>query len=286
MSFIVRAYTTIGGWKNPEYTGSNRCVPCTVVNVVLSVGVAATIAAGSIALGITASRAAELAVGVFVLCSVVIYFNGYLVPGTPALTKRYLPDSALRLFGKTNRPHAATTVDPETELRTAGLLVEDGSDLALHPSFETAWMTAANACTNDESMDEEITRRLATLAGVEPERLELSDRPHAYLAWYDNELIASWESRAACVADVAAVDVISEFDSLWHDRPLAEQAELLGALRLFIEQCPVCDGAVTLSHEVVSSCCYDRNVIASTCDDCGARLFEIDADAETLVEAV
>jgi hypothetical protein len=52
------------------------------------------------------------------------------------------------------------------------------------------------------------------------------------------------------------------------------QAELLGALRLFLDRCPVCHGAVTLSLEVVSSCCYDYNVVATTCDGCNARLFE------------
>ena len=74
----------------------------------------------------------------------------------------------------------------------------------------------------------------------------------------------------------AAADILPEYDSWWHERPLAMQAELLGALRLFLDRCPVCHGTVTLSLEVVSSCCYDYNVVATTCDGCNARLFEVE----------
>lgn len=78
-------------FREPEYTGENRCVPCTVINAVLAVVL--TLIAG--ALGPVA------ALVVLVGSAASIYYRGYLVPGTPELTKRYLPDRVLALFGKT-----------------------------------------------------------------------------------------------------------------------------------------------------------------------------------------
>ncbi|ELZ59956.1 MULTISPECIES: hypothetical protein [Halorubrum] len=76
--------------REPEYTGENRCVPCTVLNVAL----AAALTVASAAFGPVAAAA------VLVASLGSIYYRGYLVPGTPELTKRYLPDRVLRLFGK------------------------------------------------------------------------------------------------------------------------------------------------------------------------------------------
>ncbi|QAU12660.1 hypothetical protein EKH57_07945 [Halorubrum sp. BOL3-1] len=76
--------------REPEYTGENRCVPCTVLNGILAVALTAAAAAfGPV-----------VAAVVLVASLGSIYYRGYLVPGTPELTKRYLPDRVLRLFGK------------------------------------------------------------------------------------------------------------------------------------------------------------------------------------------
>ncbi|SFR89344.1 hypothetical protein SAMN05216559_0614 [Halomicrobium zhouii] len=76
--------------KQPEYTGENRCLPCTGVNLLIAV----------VAAAVAGRRSRKAGAGVFVASVVLIYLRGYLVPGTPALTKRYLPDDVLRLFGK------------------------------------------------------------------------------------------------------------------------------------------------------------------------------------------
>jgi len=72
-----------------------------------------------------------------------IWLRGYLVPGTPELTKRYLPGRALRLFGKGRDAGPPAEVDAESYLLSAEVLVEtpDGSDLAFAPWFESAWRT-------------------------------------------------------------------------------------------------------------------------------------------------
>lgn len=78
----------------PEYTGENRCVPCTVVNLVIAAAVAVVLGRRNRALGLFAFGASV----------VVIALRGYLVPGTPTLTKRYLPPRLLRWFGKEPEP--------------------------------------------------------------------------------------------------------------------------------------------------------------------------------------
>jgi hypothetical protein len=83
--------------RQPEYTGENRCPPCTVVNVLLAA-----------ALGSLVSRRSKPAGAAVTAVSVgLIYLRGYLVPGTPELTKRYLPPSVLRWFGKEPDPVGA-----------------------------------------------------------------------------------------------------------------------------------------------------------------------------------
>lgn len=82
--------------RRPEYTGENRCFPCTVVNVLIAAALGAVVSKRS-------KPAAVFAVGGSLAS---IYLRGYLVPGTPELTKRYLPPAVLRWFGK----------EPEIEL--------------------------------------------------------------------------------------------------------------------------------------------------------------------------
>jgi hypothetical protein len=278
----MRVSETLSRWKRPDYTGSNRCLSCTVVNVVL----ASVLAVGSAAaVAVIRPLWAPMAgASVFVASVLLIYFRGYLVPGTPSLTRRYFPRWLLTVFGK-GGVRTDGSFDPDAELRAAGIVIEGADDLQLLPAFERAWGTAIDDIgTADMTVEAEVTQRIAALGGFDIEDLELVENPNVYQAWYGEELIASWESRAACIADVAAADIVPEYDSWWHERPLAMQAELLGALRLFLERCPVCHGNITLSLDVVSSCCYDYEVVEMTCDGCNARLFEVEVDDNFLAD--
>lgn len=94
-----RDQSTVDALRQEEYIGENRCLPCTAVNVILG-AVVAFIGGAAVkrALGRTAGRLTALILaGVF---GALIYLRGYLVPGTPELTKRYLPQPVLKLFGK------------------------------------------------------------------------------------------------------------------------------------------------------------------------------------------
>lgn len=127
--------------RRPEYTGRNRCTPCTVVNVVLTLGADGALALVSLPLGAVSLMAGLGAV----------YLRGYLVPGTPTLTKRDLPERALRYFEHDTGPLAddddapslvgeGDEIDPEPVLRTIGAIepYRNDTDPCLTDEFATA----------------------------------------------------------------------------------------------------------------------------------------------------
>lgn len=121
--------------RQPEYVGENRCVPCTVVNSII-----ALLLAGAVALAWPPAGAAVL-----LLSAAAIYLRGYLVPGTPELTRRYLPDRVLRAFGKeptvvqrrSPAGSSAESVDPEDAPGT-GETAEAESDASDAPDASDA----------------------------------------------------------------------------------------------------------------------------------------------------
>lgn len=272
------ARAAVGRLRQPEYVGANRCLPCTVVNVVIAaVGAGAAAAVGAPLLGAVGFGASLAA----------IWLRGYLVPGTPELTKRYLPERVLALFGKASgnaepRGLGVGEVDPEAYLLDAGVLVETpaGDDFAFAPDFAASWRAAAEdgaGATPDEGRrtDRDDLAALAALTGLDRDELSLDWRGGAGFAYAGEERIGHWESRPAFRADAAADRVLTGLDGDWADRPLAQRSAVLGALRLFVEDCPTCAGDVALEEGVVESCCSSYDVVAGRCAGCDARLFEL-----------
>jgi hypothetical protein len=265
--------------RQPAYTGENRCLPCTVVNVAIAgVGAAGLGALGAPLLGAVAFGGALGG----------IWLRGYLVPGTPELTKRYLPERALALFGKGSGTARAELlgggdIDPEAYLLDAGVLIEtaDGSDFAFAPDFAAAWRAAVGRDADARGVDGDAgesggdTAALAELTGLDRGALAIDWGGGAGFAYADDELIGSWESRAAFRADAAADRVLTATRSDWADLPLADRSATLGALRLFVTECPSCAGDVALEERVVESCCSSYDVVAGRCPGCDARLFEL-----------
>ncbi|MFC4988011.1 hypothetical protein [Saliphagus infecundisoli] len=249
--------------ENPEHTGENRCLPCTVVNVVLA-------GALSVAVGVVSPLAGVLA---FAVGIATIRFRGYLVPGTPRLTKRYFPSWLLDRFGKF--PAAdAEEIDVERYLLSTGVVVDDrgADDLKIDPGFEDRWRRRIRE-VRGESADR---KALAELVGVRPDTLDLEWYGDAFVARIDGEWIGQWESRSAFVADVAASRALEERAGReWSGLPLAARSEVLGALRLFLERCPTCEGEVAFEQEVVDSCCRSYDVVAARCTACDDRLLEV-----------
>jgi hypothetical protein len=267
---------SITRYQNPEYTGANRCLPCTITNVAIA-------AAGALTLGLVAPPLGALA---FLGALLTIYLRGYLVPGTPTFTRRYFPDWLLAVFDKVDT--AATDVDVEETLVAAGVLEDGDDDLVLAPAFAAAWTERmAGSDAERVGLSEAESERLdavelGALTDLDADSLDIQRYGDAVVATLDGERIGRWESRAAFVADVAAARELDDWVPRWRAIPLAARSELLGALRLFLERCPACDAPVELGQEVVRSCCRNYDVIAVSCSDCGARLLEADFDVRVL----
>lgn len=255
--------SSVGAVRRPEYTGENRCWPCTTVNVLLAGISAAAIAVVSVEVAVVALLGALAA----------IWLRGYLVPGTPELTRRYLPARVLGLFDEHPTAVPSAEIDPETYLLDAGALVEvPGGEYAFSPAFEEAWWERL-AAVDDES----DAAAIAGLTGLDgDESLTAEWRGDSFVALAADERIGTWESRAAFRADVASDRVLADSRAGWTTLPLARRSDVLGALRLFVESCPSCEGVVRLEEGVVESCCTSRAVVAGTCSACHARLFEMD----------
>jgi len=89
------------GLRRPEYTGSDRCWPCTVVNVVL-------VAAGAAAAALAGWPGVGAGLGIAGLA--LVWLRGYVVPGTPRFAPRLvapIPGSDA-LFHGTDGGGAAT----------------------------------------------------------------------------------------------------------------------------------------------------------------------------------
>jgi hypothetical protein len=263
----------LSGVRQPEYTGENRCWACTVANtglaVIASVALWALLAfpAGLAAWSIPAAAL------LFVASIGSIWLRGYLVPGTPTLTKRYFPEWFLRWFDKAPEPQrSATDIDVERELMDAGILedCEQVDDLCLDDVFGDAWRARIETIREDEVSPE----LLRDFFPVDVSDLEFDVREDAVMARMDGTLVAQWESDAALIADAAAADVFQDRYDEWDTYTFDAQFELVGGLRLFLERCPNCDGPIAFGEEIVQSCCREIEVVAMSCEDCDARLFE------------
>lgn len=102
----------------------------------------------------------------------------------------------------------------------------------------------------------------------------------ALVASTDEEILGQWPSQAAVVADIAAAAELADRYPDWERLNPAERARVLTSLRIFIEECPGCDGPVRVEQEVIESCCMSHDVVVSACQNCDAQLFEIEWDDE------
>lgn len=272
---------TLSRLRQPEYTGKNRCMPCTVANTLIAAGTSVAVAVGGVVVA-TPVVGAGAGVAVLGISLLTIYLRGYLLPGTPALTKRYLPPWLLRRFGKEpvleqHQPvETDETLNPEVTLVRVGALEEcaDSDDLCLTDSFGESWRGKLAALDTETGRDE-----LLALLDVDTGEVEYSEFGRAFTARLDGQTVGKWESEAAFLADLAAARVFEQHYPDWSTLSVEARGQLLNGLRLFLDTCPNCGGAPAFDAETVESCCSTYDVAAVTCGDCEARLFEARVDA-------
>lgn len=257
--------------RRPEFVGENRCSACTAVNLVIAAALGGLV-------GLVSPPAGAAVVAISLL---VITLRGYLIPGTPTLTKRYLPDRLLEWFGKEPFPEIppARRMDVEQTLHDLGLVepCPDEADLCLDPGFHQAYrsrVTEVRAEAGNGALGHFGDLLDPSRLDVSPDALDVGLDGDAFTAAIEGRPIARWESRGAYLADVAAASVLARRYPDWSSIDFDQRTQIVGGLRLFLERCPLCDGSVTLGEDTVESCCREVPVIAATCEDCGERVFE------------
>ena len=263
--------------RRPEYTGENRCMPCTIVNLLLAVVLANVVLL--VGLAVDAPAAGTIGgFGVFLLAAAVIYLRGYLIPGTPWLTRTYFPDWLLRHFDKRPPGVATDDLDVEATLFRAGVVTEceDRDDLCLEEDFRSDWRAAVAAVRADDASRDD----LAAVLDVDRDRLSVRDHGESFAVALDSRRIGQWESREAFLADMAAERALRGRYDDWPSLDVRQRSAVLAGLRVFLERCPGCDEPVSMDQEVVESCCRTVDVVAVTCDRCDVRLFEAEADTQ------
>lgn len=261
--------------RRAEYTGDNRCLPCTAVNLCLVAVLAA--------LGTALWAPAGLAIAVAGLATV--WLRGYVLPGTPELTRRYLPDTIARYFGD---PHDETSLvgittdtrtPPDTHLTTAGILTPEDDDYVLTADARSRWTDELNVLRNADT-DAALVERVADLLETTPDQLTVEpDTESARVSVHaDGQLVGQWISEAAFVADAAAAPLARDNIPEWADIPPGQRGTILVALRVFVPSCPTCGGPVDFDIEQHAGCCWSRDayVLACTVADCGDAIFTID----------
>jgi hypothetical protein len=248
-----------------EYTGENRCWPCTVLNValVLLVGL------------VTSRRNRPLGVLAVALGCALVSLRGYVVPGTPRFAPR-LVDPLPVDFGYTipegvESGSLAADIDPETlmeSLAEAGVLIVGEETLYLEETFRDDW--EARMVELGELPGSELADRAAAASHEDVDG-----------QFHDERVLLAgsrdvWLSPAIAIAETAAVETLGEWDV-----PEELRAPAAEPLRTFLRVCPVCSGEVR--ETTLRNCCGgpggtqrfpERPVLA--CEACDTVVFEFD----------
>jgi len=257
-------------FRNPAYTGKNRCLPCTAINVAIAL----------VASGLLAAIAVELAVAAGVVSLLAIYLRGYLVPGTPALTEQYLPARVLAWFGHHDDPEPQwetlerieererNAVDPDRFLPEVGAVESDGES---HHLTETVADRAKRHTERLRTSPIEETA-LADLLGTDPDDIRRKESDHPAIKV--DSRVRTWPSEAALRADIALHRALHEQTDRWAAVPLDQRLSMLEGLRSAADACPACGADLDWSEGTVDSCCGTVAVHALVCRGCGDHLLE------------
>ncbi|WP_306061456.1 hypothetical protein [Natronococcus wangiae] len=198
-----------------------------------------------------------------------IYLRGYLVPGTPELTERYVPPSVLRLFGKdlvSNQPLGElTTDDPWHSLSVAGIVDRSGDVPVLSAEFQEAFRREIDRRSETPTADDVADLVDATTI----------DMQGSQAFSIDGNRLLRWDSNTALLADVAAASVLrTRID--WSALERDERLEALRRIRLLLDRCPSCNGVVDRNSDCIDPCCQPPHIsIWATCQACGDHIGDV-----------
>ncbi len=257
---------SIATLRRPEYTGKNRCWPCTVANAAILLACCLALVVFSFPLALAALLAG---VGT-------IRVRGYLVPYTPQLVSR------LRGTREPDRPLTGSIAPTDGDdlgewtvetLVGAGIVVPDGERLHLQESFRDDWREEMARLR--ELSGEKLVESTATETRNSDVELLDADRPLLVLTGPEGG--ETWVSRPIAIAEVAAGRALVSHVSELSNR---ERLVAARALRGFLHRCPVCE---TPTEETPpNTCCggvHSKAALSGTvlvCPRCEEALYRFD----------
>lgn len=248
------------GWvRQPAYTGDNRCLPCTILNGIITVVLAVVLGWVWVPAGVT----------MLVLGVAAITLRGYLIPGTPTLTRRYLPPRVAAWFGKDEPDRSIPApVDMGKFLVEKGIIEPGQADLRLTDTFGETVSSMADR-TSDPSLEE-----VASLFDATSKELSVitEDPPQFDVAGIHYR----WPSEAGLVVDLALDAALETHVDHWSDYGTNFRVSVIETLRPFITECPVCGGPVELTPDAGAS--PETETLAGACACCERQVYALDAD--------
>jgi hypothetical protein len=303
---------TLDALRRPAYTGRERCLPCTLLNLGV---IAACVAA------LSHKNRRPLAVALAAIGTGAVWLRGYVLPYTPRFapsivaalpipeevfhagntgstgstdsvgSAREAPDdpgslAAVEATSRTGHKTRAddggveaTGTDGDTVLASlvdAGVLVAENGALSIDSDARDRWegeIDSLNSLTSAE-LAAELRERTPTVTET---RVVDGDRPAERGRWIalgDGSEIASeaWLSRPIAISEAAAIGALDAFDL-----PLKTRLAAARPLRMFLETCPDCGGPV--EETTTATCCggltnpREGPRDVLACAECGERLF-------------
>ena len=264
--------TYFSSLKNRRYTGENRCLPCTIVN--LAIGLVG---------GLVVSTLSPLAGLLCVFVSIsLIYFRGYLVPGTPELTKKHLPNPILKLFGKDplselTQGDLAESPEEKAEelercLHTLGVIQENKGleQMELCEEFEKIWSEELDQII---SVDDPLSVLLKNVGVTKIKHDDIRDGPSIF-ANEDGDVIGNWPSTMAIHIDLATERAIDRYSKLWSKIEPEQRLKIIASLRIFVARCPNSGGKIITESKTVETCCSSYEVGVISCEKSGEIVAE------------
>ncbi|WP_255171112.1 hypothetical protein [Natrononativus amylolyticus] len=261
----------VGPLRQPQYTGSDRCWPCTLGNVAFLVLLSLVVAPVSVTGG-----GLVLLVG-----GATIWLRGYLVPYTPQITaalfERRNADPTRPEDGTANSLAGDTTdVDGEvllSELAAADVLDVTAESVALTDEFRDRWDGEIAVL---REYDHASLASAVLEASPVAEDVDVVDRDgQRYVVLSDGTdsiTAESWVRRPNALAQTAAVRTLAAYDI-----SESRRASAAYALGLFLTHCPACEAALT--DGIVGGCCGPPQTAADgtpksalTCNRCQVHL--------------
>lgn len=141
-------------------------------------------------------------------------------------------------------------------------------DLVLSPSARREWWEEVLAII--EASEPTL---LSEMAGDRATTAQLQWLGNQYIAIDGDELLGVWPSRSAFIADAAADRVFRSRFGYWDQLSTDQRSRILIGFRLFLDECPTCEGEVSISvgSTHVST---GEQPISGICQGCNDRLFE------------